>query len=163
MLLVIDHVILVDLELYYIILIRVSNFLLESYVDLRVFRILRAKLRIDLLIICFCIILVFIQPGCVIRWECRLDLISFWFFILRIRFILVRWRFYLSLLWRLFGFRVFVLGRRSIFIFVLSLRVSFCWFISIYVDLWLNFPNSSIFSPVLKAAYSYPGADFLEY
>lgn len=67
MLLVIDHVILVDLELYYIILIRVSNFLLESYVDLLVFRILRAKLRIDLLIICFCIILVFIQRGCVIR------------------------------------------------------------------------------------------------
>lgn len=67
MLLVIDHVILVDLELYYIILIHVSNFLLESYVDLRVFRILRVRLRIDLLIICFCIILVFIQRGCVIR------------------------------------------------------------------------------------------------
>ena len=77
MMLVIDHVILADLELYYIILILVSNFLLESYVDLQVFHILRARLLIDLLIILFCITLISIQQGCVLRSRCRLDLISF--------------------------------------------------------------------------------------
>jgi hypothetical protein len=51
MMLIIDHVILADLELYYIILILVSNFLLENYVDLQVFHILLARLPIDLLII----------------------------------------------------------------------------------------------------------------